>query len=356
MIAQVGLAPGAVRDLAEMMPERYAKLVHQALTGELEARGALLVANPQEMRDLAAAVKDLNAPGSRKRWVTTIEELMKAKRVRYIAPPNEFTLDSVKELSELKTGWAGSERAALAVLPSSQATRIGVDETGLLMDEEVRFEVASIAAAPECATWQKIRELGEDGFIPNGAHRESFWGDVLAPIARLSKRVSILDRYIFTGVCLHDANRPRSLKWDADVVCWLLRRLDEISSPGTEVCLMGEVGFRDQPATAQNAAETVRRCWDPPAVGRLRQVEVIAGPWGRGVKRLPHDRHIRFSAGPAIRLAAGFDRLARRTVMDVDGMGWQHLWKPRAIGSLRAAEDRVAYADDTCRAAVLERQ
>lgn len=342
MIAHVSVSPEALTDLTTAHSVPLAKALHEGLILAIEAHGLLLVANQQEELDLIQAVRDLgsNPPGARDRWITILTELRKRHRIVRLDPPRASRLKDVAALEELCRDWG--RHAELAILPSHQATVLGVNADGLLTDQESHLEVASAPIAAYCQTFNALRELSGSGFLGHGQSRDTYWHTVLAPISRDARRITVLDRYLFGDAHWQLENRPRSNRWESEAVCWLLKKLDASARQGAEVLLIGGGGAGVRaPLDAPAAARMLAELWKPPAVGRLSKVEVTVAPWRNGTQHLPHDRHIRFDIGLAIKLHAGFDRLKWTTVSDPEGLGWQYLWRPGSMNALKSAEQRV---------------
>lgn len=354
MIARLSVAADALEDLTGQHSVPTAKAQHETLARALEAHGLLVFANPDEERELLDAARRIgtNPPGVKARWLSVLAEMKKSKRMLYLTPPGTFGLTGVAAIEELRAGWGG--KAQVAVLSTQQASALGVDADGLLVDAPSGLELAAAPIAAYCKTLGDIHELIQRGVVAHGASRDEFWKEVLQPIAVLSRQVVILDQYLFGDVCWHHTKLPHSTRWDPDMVIWALRKLDASMQRGAEVTLMGSTGGRG-PRDAADAAEMINDLWNPPAAGRLGKVEIVAGLWKQGQERMPHDRHVRFSAGAAVKSLPGFGRLGRSAVQDLDGMGWQYHWKPMALAELRSAERRVSDGDESTRATVLDR-
>ena len=355
MIARLSVAPESIRDLGGQLPPIAAKAQHETFLRAVEAHGLLVVANADEEQDLVREARQLGAdpPGAKERWLMALTELKKRKRVRYITPPIESGLDTVEGIGALRKGWGG--RAQVAVLASDHAAAIGVQRSGLLMDHESKLEIAAAPVAAYCETLNLLRDLAEQGELAHGAPRNDFWRQVLMPLAVLSRRVVVLDQYLFGEVTWHHTNLPRSRDWQPEVVVWLLNWLDRTLPNQAQVTLIGGCGGDRGPRNAADAAAMIRDVWRPNAEGRLGKVEVVAGPWRQGEIRMPHDRHVRFSVGGAIKSLPGFDRLGRTTVQDLDGMGWQYRWKAASLAELHAAETRVMRGSQSGVAMALDR-
>ncbi|WP_210493654.1 hypothetical protein [Patulibacter sp. SYSU D01012] len=351
----MSLAPGALGDLSDQLPPAAAKAQHETLIRAIEAHGLLVFTSPDEERELLLAARGMGTapPGVRNRWLTVLEELKKRKRLTYFAPPVAERLGAVTGMDELRQVWG--RRAQVAVLPDGQAAALGVDGSGLYRDAQSNLEVAAAHSAAYCNTLDALRELADRGVLEHGASRDDFFKQVLLPVALLSRRVVVVDQYLFGNVCWHHDNRPRSARWDSEAVVWLLRWLDRVLQPGAEVVLMGASGGQRNPRDAADAAAMITDLWQPAANGQIARVDVVTGPWRQGDVRMPHDRHIRFSAGAAVKSLPGFDRLGRSTVQDEDGMGWQYHWKPSSLKEMREAEKRIEDGRQSTTASVLSR-
>jgi hypothetical protein len=211
-------------------------------------------------------------------------------------------------MNELRQVWG--RRAQIQVLPSSQATAVGVDGTGLYRDPQSNLEVAAAHIAGYCNTLDGLRDMAERGVLAHKASRDDFFRRVLcrspcSPGGPLSSTNISL-----ANLCWHYDNRPRSAGWEPETVVWLRRWLDRALQPGAEVVLMGASGGQRNPADARDAAGMIHAFWQPAIDGPISRVDVVGGRWRQGDVCMPHDRHIRFSAGAAVKSLPGFDRLS----------------------------------------------
>lgn len=354
MIARVDIAPDAIEGVAAGLSRALTKAQHEALLRVIAAHGMLVAANDDEAAELIRAVRDpdILPPAVRDRWNAVLVGLRKQNRFISMRPEAPLGLRSVVTLNDLRNGWRG--RSEVAVLTVEQAARLGVDEEGLLVDRSAGIELATAPIAAYCGTFTNLRRLADEGHVSPGTRRDDFWRAVLAPIARASRHVTILDRYLFGGLAWHEENLPRSRSWDADTVVWLVEMLDRTMPSNGSVSLLGESPdegiFR-----ASDVADVIRSLWTATPSCRISSLNVTVSPWNQPGARLPHDRHIRFDAGVGIKLHAGWDRFRRATVTELDGVGWQYLWLAEAVQELRAAESRVRQHRDASTAAVLER-
>lgn len=355
MIAQISLAPQAVYDVAAGQPPALTKSQHESLLRSIEAHGMLVAANDAEALELLHAIKAPGAlpPGIRTRWVTSLAELKKRNRFICMTPQLPRGLREAASIDDLRAGWVG--KAQVTVLTIAQARSLGVDDEGLLVDSETSLELASAPIAAYCSTLNLLRELAEDGHVQTGASRDEFWDQVVAPIARVSRRVTVLDRYLLGNLAWHHQNLPRSSRWEVENLVWLLDHLDRSGIQGTAVRLIASDSIENKIGDADDAARMIKEVWRPAPRGQISTLEVTVAPWNQRGKRMPHDRHIRFDIGVGIRLPAGWDRFKKARVEDPDGVGWQYLWRPNAFRDLRAAENRVVDDGEATKAQVLDR-
>lgn len=339
MIARVSLSWESFSELSAELAPQAARALHESLLKMIEAHAVLVAGNDAEMRDLAEAARALNQPVGKK-WRTLLEEFKKRNRVRAVEPPVTGQLADGLTLSELIERCGG--RSDVVVLPTARAAALGIDEThGLLWDERHAVELATPTAAPYCSTIERLRETAEVGHLAFGCTRESFWSEVLRPIAELSRRIFVVDRYLFQQAMWHAHTLPRSRSREPTALCWLLECLDAAALSGSEVVVIGGTGEVDQPGDTAQAVAALLKLWSPRPHGRLAAVTIIGAPWKQSRTRMPHDRHISSNLGVAVKLHPGLDRLDRECVSDPDGMSWQYLWHPGAFQEVKRAEARV---------------
>ncbi len=337
MLARLAIDPEALVDTG--LPVSLTKVLHNNLLEAIAAHGYLVFANNEEAAAFVQAIRKHKSlpPGMADKWATFLPELLKQGRMSPIAPPGENPISHVRELGELQQGWKGN--LDVAVLCNANATAIGIsDDDGILDDTNSHVELATFGATPHTRAVAHYRELAETAVLPYNADRDTFWNDVLRPVATASKRATILDGYLLTSLWNKEDNLPRSRSWVTEHVAWMLDHLDSIMRAGSEVELICAYEPHKLHYNADASADLIRDWWGPTSAGRLSKVTLTLIERQKG---FTHDRHIRFSTGVAITVAAGFDRLRSPRVGDEDGMAWAYKWRRDAISGLRDREDRA---------------
>jgi hypothetical protein len=351
MLARLAIDPEALADT--ITPMSMAKFHHNSLLETIAAHGSLLFANNGEARAFVQAIKNLGAlpPGMAEKWSTVLSELHKLGRVRLIAPPGDRPISQVRALDALQNGWKGN--LDIAVLGHTGASAIGIsDDEGILEDVDSQVELATVVATPHTRTVTHFRELADIALLPASAKRETFWDQVLRPISTMSKAATILDGYLMTSLWGKEDNLPRSRSWQVEHVEWILDHLDTTMMTGAELELICAYDPRKPHYTADESADAIRDFWRPISRGRFAKVTLTLVERQKG---FTHDRHIRFSTGVAITIAAGFDRLRAPQVWDEDGMAWNYKWRPDAVKGLRDREERAKSFRPCKTVTVLER-
>ncbi|GAB98501.1 hypothetical protein GONAM_02_00230 [Gordonia namibiensis NBRC 108229] len=341
MLARIALASDALS--VGGLPPAVANQLHEGLLREIQSHGRLIFLSAPERNALVRAVKsEAELPHTaRARWIETLVFLHKQQRISVGGSEDDDTLAlaSVRTLNDLRRVCAG--HVEVAIVSDAASLPLGLPEdTGLLTDHQAAIEVATPAAVTTSHTLAKHRRRAERGFSETGSSRDSFWDDVLKPMADGARSATVLDGYLFRSLWDMEDNKPWTRNWRTEQVVWLLRNLDSVMAPGAEVRLIssrGQSGGRDVPTTA----DIIYGEWEPPTSGSLGRVSISV--WeGVGSKlRFPHDRHIRFNYGVALQFASGLDRLRETRITDPDGMSWQYRWDSDAVGALRASERRA---------------
>lgn len=340
MIARLAISPQALIDLGAGVPARQAKDNHDQLLRTLRAHGTVVFASDDEAKALIRVLRSDGAlpPGAGKKWMVLLEDFAgrSPKRAEALRPPQSFSFGAVHQLDELRQVWG--DRADVAILDDEQGNRLGIPlDEGWLAVGDGQLEVATGSSATHCQRLTRFQDLMDRGFAPVGSPREAFWEDVLHPLARVSRAVTVVDRYLFKDL-LGNARRVGS-----EHVLWLLQHLEASVRPNGLVTLIVE---RFNTESAQDVMHRVDDSW-PRGPGRRTVIEVILVPKsvpGRSSVRFPHDRHIRFDVGAAVVVPAGFDRLRGTTIWDPDGMKWDYKWAAEPLAALRAAEQRCMQA------------
>lgn len=344
MIANIALSPSAIRELSDLGTASVVRSLHRTLRDTLSAHGALHLANASEKEKLLSLLKgDAGVPPREvAAWKETILSLVDQGRLRVGRPDVPFGMGEISSLEQLATMADLHPECPVYVLTEGQLDLLFPERSEAdRADSTVYVSGVSIDEAEPIA---KLADAAQRGNFPRGSNREDFWDQVLAPLARPAKNISILDRYILKGMQSREDNHPRSNRWDEDVLTWLLRKIDCVEGSDVEVDICAGVGQQGTPQTPAEALDLIHRCWRPRSLTRIKAINLHVGEWERPDGWLPHDRHIRFGKVSVIALPGGLDRLSSRTIRDLDGMNWTYKWNADQAESFRSAEARVRKA------------
>ncbi|WP_461163597.1 hypothetical protein [Arthrobacter sp. R4-81] len=344
MLANVALSPHAIRELSDFGTASVVRSLNRTLRDTLSAHGSLHLANASEKEKLLSLLKgDTGVPPHEvAAWKETILSLVDQGRLRVGRPDVPFGMGDISSLEQLATLAELHPECPVYVLTEGQLDLLfpGRRE-GRSPDSAIYVSGVSIGEAEAIAT---LTDAAQRGNFPRGSKRDDFWDQVLAPLARSAKNISILDRYILKGMQTREDNRPQSNRWDEDVLTWLLRKIDCVEGPAVEVDICAGIGRQGTPHTPAYALALLRRSWKPGDRTRITAINLHVGEWERPDGWLPHDRHIRFGKVSVVALPGGLDRLSSHTVRDLDGMNWTYKWNVDQAQSFRSAEARVRKA------------
>jgi hypothetical protein len=331
VIARVAVGASAVESLSATGTRAEVFARHASICEALEAHGYLVIGNNDEGRELVRAIRASGSEAAQV-WAQLVTRFKRVGRLKNIDPPCPAGLDELTEIEQLRSGWATD--TDLAVFPDDRATLFGVPENELSqLDAPSGIEIARAAAASFAPPISRFKASRDAGVLECGATRERLWDEVLMPIARISRSLIVVDRYLFTNL----GNRVAGGQGADSFIAWLLERLDRDAQAGCTAVLVGyderpDGGVRD----AEAAAQLVRAVY---AAGgdRLAGVDVVTTqPAGY----LPHDRHISASVGVGVSFASGFGALDRTTISALEGVEWAYRFHPDAVQKLQTAEQR----------------
>jgi hypothetical protein len=246
-------------------------------------------------------------------------------------------LDEVAGPRELADGW--SPRTDVAVVPDDRATSVfGLPETVMArIDPTSGIDIARAVAAAAAGTFAECKQNARASVLPTGSSREDLWQRALLPIARVSRSMTVVDRYIFKNLAQLTA---RGKEQDGFLV-WLMGKLDAAALEGCELKVIGyDQRPSGDPVDADAAAELVRNAWTA-AGGRLGAIRVVAA---QPASYLPHDRHISSSIGVGITFPESFDAFDQATIATDEGVEYSYRSDPMAVEKLQTAERR--FEDD----------
>lgn len=335
MIARAVLSPLAISSLNEGTPaESYGR--HLALCQIIEAHGFMVLANRDDSRELVRAVK-ASQPEALAAWSRLFKRFQQTGRNQILNPPQEPGVDLIETRDHLEAGISG--RADLAVVSEVRAsTAFGLATDQLVSGSEpTELEIVRAPVAPFAGKLAKCRTTSESGVLPCGTSRESFWAEVVGPIALVSRKVSITDRYINKNL----KRRSEGGRAETGFLAWFIEKLNQGAKDGCELTIIsfdtrdcgGEVG-------AEGVAETVGAVC-PAAPGRLGKISMVAT---QPASYLPHDRHFLSSIGVGVTLHAGFDSFDSEAVRPEEGIEFAYRSDPKAVEKLQITERR--YRED----------
>lgn len=337
MYARVAVASNALDFTG--LPQPVANALNEALLERILANGRLVFSSDADALDFVRAIRSIEGlpQGARTRWTFVLSRLKQNGRVIVGEPTVGLPLTDMDALATLRAQWGA--RTDVAVVATSMSETFGIPaDTGVLTDPLQGPDIAMVGTAPYAPALARIHELEQHSVAATGSPREEFWTTVLEPLATNAVAATILDPYLFTR--LSDIAHGRHQQpHGGEQVTWLLERLDSVMAGRATVRLIGSRAHVHNDDDAQAIAEFVAAQWGPLGVGRLAKVEILLAE-NRGQNRLPHDRHIRFSTGSALKIEAGFDRLRDERIWDPSGMWWTYFWQTDALDRLRRDEER----------------
>jgi hypothetical protein len=338
VITRIAIDPAPLADLQVVGDEQATGALHKVLITALNAHGAVFLGSKADTAELLKEIK-AQSQEVRKHWEVVIVSLSKSRRLVHRNPPCTKPMAQIDRLEELRDEWR--DQVEVVVVEKAHADDFGVGGwPGHVADADSSLEISTARAAWETAAMEDARRLAERANHPSGTRREDFWSDVLAPLARLSSEVVVLDRYLFQRLLEKNA---RGGSGTDEQVCWLLEQLDIHMPPGSVVTLIAHdlAPQSRPPVNAQDIAALIERYWLHRATGHLKLVNVVVAPWRQRRQSLPHDRHIRFNVGAAVTFPQGLGPLATPTIQDPDGLNWHYRQGSRAVEPVLAAEERV---------------
>lgn len=332
MIARTAVSPVGVAALVDRGASRAEVFARsQAICEALRAHGHLVFSSHDEREAMQASILHVHQQHREAgaMWVALIKQFVQARRCDDLSPADPAGVDGLASLEQLRVVW-GPHTDVIAV-PNDRAEALGVAETETShLDAPSQIDVARIATVPSAASFRGMKATSDAGVIKHGESRERLWRDVLAPIARVSRRLVLVDRYVFSGL----ADAVHGGRGDTTFVAWLLERLDAEARDGCELTLIGWRGKpREQPSDGAGAAALVAQVFSPG--GRLGKVEIIAS---QPATFLPHDRHISSSLNVGVGFPAGFGDFARSTITKREGVEFVYRWTNVAVEKMRESE------------------
>ncbi|TFD27757.1 hypothetical protein E3T27_04675 [Cryobacterium lyxosi] len=333
----IAIVPSALTDLAFSRLKRSSVAAQRTVRETLLAHGSLVFASDAEIGEFIAAIKKspLLLSPERDRWLNFLTLLNQQKRLLPNFLPSGFKLCDLNSESDL-AGLNGTGEKVL-VLSEDQFDRVFPNNPDAV--EEIRAEISATTSGGlgEVSVIDSKRALAVAGAHAQGTDREHVWNELFAPLARRSKGVSVLDRYMFSELARRDSGIHS--RYPPEHLIWLLNHLAATSPVGTRVRLVG--GFGDErrvPEEATQLLDLILRQWNA-SPGGIIELEVTLANW-RVNTDLPHNRHIRFGS-LGYTLAEGLDRLRSPRLWDEDGLNWTYKWDFESTQMLANRETRV---------------
>ena len=336
MIARVAMSPGAVASLNAAGAPADVFLRHAAICEAVEAHGYLVFANTDEGRQFVQAIKTAG-PEAQAMWTKLVNRFSRAGRFENLTPPNDCGLDEITTLSDLASGWG--LRTDLAVVPDDRASEVfGLAATTMsVIDPSSGIDIARAGAAAVSGTLAAYKQASRASVLIKDQSREVLWSGVLLPIARVSRSIRIVDRYVFKSLA------QMTLRGAAadGFLAWLLHHLNRAAMDGCRVEIIGCDQRPDgQPRDADAAADLIRGIFSPTG-GRLSCIEVVCA---QPASYLPHDRHIGSSLGVGVVFPDSLDEFDTLAIRNPEGVEFSYRSDPAAVQKLQEAERR--YAED----------
>lgn len=343
MIAHIAFSPCAIEELSTLGPAAVTRSLNRILRDTLAAHGSLHLANDDEKAKLQALIKSGSSLPQREiiAWKEAVLALVSQNRLKVERPSMAHGLSDISSEGELNAVADLHPEIPVLVLTEEQLDKLFPERSDA---DDTASRYVSGVSIREAEPIARMATRAKKGNLPLGAPRDTFWQDVLAPLAEPVKNITVLDRYIFRGMQSWSDKLPNSHWWDRDVLTWLLDSIAESNGLEVEVDILAGVNQPGLPDSAADALALLRSSWIPPSNCRIRAVNLYVGEWEGANGWLPHDRHIRFGASSIIGVPQGLDRLGRQQVRDQDGMNWNYKWDSIQIKSFLDAETRVRAA------------
>jgi hypothetical protein len=272
---------------------------------------------------LREALEDLAAhsPDARKAWDVALP------MIRQTTNESLAAVEGFGDAAALCHTWEDSTDVIL--LEEPRATRLGLAPSAhSYRPTGSRLELARFTALWSADSFSVVRSLAQDQTVLSGASRSMCWDDRFEKLAKWSRHVSVLDRYV-------GKNLPIGAGGELE---WLLGRLDS-TCPGCQVAvytISDTQGFPNSSTLAQKLRRVANRAL---GAGGITEIWLTSAPRHAGRFSFPHDRHLRFDSS-VFELSAGLDRLGHATVRD--SFSCLYGWHPGHLRKARDNESAVA--------------
>jgi hypothetical protein len=290
MIVEVGLDNTAM--FGSKDPDGPAlPMEHHQLLESLIRYCALVVGGPADLGRLAASIKSLPV-ALRKRWETALDRIP----IENLGRTSQLPLSEIDDPSVLEAQWAGLIR--IAILEDTRAIVLGVPSTeGCYLDPGAKVELARFAYFPAAATLQKVIALQQED-VASGTARSLVWSQRFALLAKLSKRITIFDRYMGRECCRSGSTG----------LAWFLNQTDSLTGSRAVTLI---TGF-DHELPEQQVESSIQRLAAQLRSHGIQEINYILAD--DSAFRLAHARHIRFDRLHAILVEPGLAAFSKEIV------------------------------------------
>lgn len=331
MISRTAISPLAAASLNTGTPaERFGR--HLAICEAIEAHGFLVFASVDEVKDLMRSLKGAG-PEIYQIWTKVIKRFVQTGRTHVLAPPSPLGLDEIDSCEQLSACW--DQVTDVALFTDDRATQLfEVPETVMAAQANgCEIEIVKVAATPFTGTYSRFKSLGRSGVIEHDAPRETLWEGFLRPIARVSRELTFVDRFLFKNLKdLTDGNKAQGA-----FLSWLIERLNADANEGLKLTLIGfDTRTAHVSASAEDAAAAISQI-SPTDTGNLGSIQVVAT---QPASYLPHDRHVRSNIGVGITFLASFDTFNSTKVRSEEGVEFSYKTSPDSIEKMQISEGR----------------
>jgi len=339
MLVDIDLSPNAIEEMSARRVPGGAKSARQRLFRILSAHGSIVFSNGLEVRafnELLGSTTRLTVE-EQKLWREFMIHMQRENRVGKFRPEAVLGLHQVVTMSDLNQQLSTRSSDVIAVLPRELYQSLFPEDDVEIAGLTSNVTIATPDSLPGTDLISKAVALVERGNFPEGTRREDIWEQVFFPLARRSRNITILDRYIFRR--MEEAQALRRPAQHPDHLQWLLQKIHSHALPGTVVRVLTEMGTGRAAGTAEGAVQLLQNAWQP-GTGSIREIVCAGTVWERG-GGMPHNRHIRFGPSTALSCVEGVDRLCRPSVYGSDGFTWVYKWNAEGVNPMITNENRV---------------
>jgi hypothetical protein len=336
LIINVGLSPSSLVDIsvAKVGQAPHALTIQRAMADSLRSHGSVMFSSIDEANAVTELIRGksyLTEP-ERQLWANVFSWLTQGGRVQVSLPP----FCALETLQSTDHATLIPHRPFVAVVPDAIFSDLYPGNNDGWAPTTADVDITMGAAVSASAQFSRARSAAARDYYPSGTDREVVWEELLRPLARRAKSITLLDRYVFAEIYRREVIQDSA----AEHLVWLLRKLDAEGRPGTLVKIYGATGYgygpKAVPSSPALIAQVLQQRWSPTG-GRLARVELVTLD---GLGNFPHDRHAKFGEMTGLELPSGFDRLAPAVTTAPFSFGYK--WMNEQMQALR---DRVGLVD-----------